>query len=170
MGLVLLAFGILGLIDNIGFFDTGGDTVAGLNTNGALSVLSIGVGAAAVRRHGHRRQLRLDAQHGPRHPLHPERLHQPRRCWTPTSTSSPSSIQNVLFSFVVGIMLMCVRDVRTGQQRRCRTTTRTGGPATRTRPRRSSGRVRHSAAQARGATGRPELTAAARRAGADGRS
>ncbi len=44
MGLVLLAFGILGLIDRIGFFDTRGDTVAGLNTNGALSVLSICVG------------------------------------------------------------------------------------------------------------------------------
>lgn len=44
MGLVLLAFGILGLIDKIGFFDTGGATVAGLNTNGSLSVLSICVG------------------------------------------------------------------------------------------------------------------------------
>ncbi|MGP3947419.1 DUF4383 domain-containing protein [Streptomyces sp. 7N604] len=44
MGLVLLAFGILGLIGKVGFFDTGGDTVAGLNTNGALSVLSIVVG------------------------------------------------------------------------------------------------------------------------------
>ncbi|WP_327349881.1 DUF4383 domain-containing protein [Streptomyces sp. NBC_01321] len=44
MGLVLLAFGILGLIDEIGFFSTGGATVAGLNTNGALSVLSICVG------------------------------------------------------------------------------------------------------------------------------
>ncbi|MER5954893.1 DUF4383 domain-containing protein [Streptomyces sp. NPDC001893] len=44
MGLVLVAFGILGLIDHIGFFDTGGDRVAGLNTNGALSVLSICVG------------------------------------------------------------------------------------------------------------------------------
>ncbi|MCX5396745.1 DUF4383 domain-containing protein [Streptomyces sp. NBC_00102] len=44
MGLVLLVFGILGLINKIGFFDTGGDTVAGLNTNGALSVISICVG------------------------------------------------------------------------------------------------------------------------------
>ncbi|MCB5164897.1 DUF4383 domain-containing protein [Streptomyces bambusae] len=44
MGLLLLVFGILGLTDNIGFFDTGGDTVLGLNTNGALSVLSICVG------------------------------------------------------------------------------------------------------------------------------
>ncbi|MBC9712565.1 DUF4383 domain-containing protein [Streptomyces sp. TRM66268-LWL] len=43
-GLVLLVFGILGLIDKVGFFDTGGDRVAGLNTNGALSVLSICVG------------------------------------------------------------------------------------------------------------------------------
>ncbi|MFD4529753.1 DUF4383 domain-containing protein [Streptomyces sp. NPDC058470] len=44
MGLVLLAFGILGLIDKVGFFDTRGDQVAGLSTNGALSVLSICVG------------------------------------------------------------------------------------------------------------------------------
>ncbi|MFD9290987.1 DUF4383 domain-containing protein [Streptomyces sp. NPDC060030] len=44
MGLVLVAFGVLGLIDRIGFFDTGGDTVAGLNTNGTLSILSICVG------------------------------------------------------------------------------------------------------------------------------
>ncbi|MEV0008464.1 DUF4383 domain-containing protein [Streptomyces sp. NPDC047973] len=44
MGLMLVAFGILGLIDRIGIFDTGGDTVAGLNTNGALSILSICVG------------------------------------------------------------------------------------------------------------------------------
>ncbi|MCX4693532.1 DUF4383 domain-containing protein [Streptomyces sp. NBC_01408] len=44
-GLLLVAFGILGLIDRIGFFDTGGDTVLALNTNGALSVLSICIGA-----------------------------------------------------------------------------------------------------------------------------
>lgn len=44
MGLILVAFGILGLTDNIGFFDTGGATAAGLNTNGALSVLSIAIG------------------------------------------------------------------------------------------------------------------------------
>ncbi|MFJ4470849.1 DUF4383 domain-containing protein [Streptomyces sp. NPDC089424] len=44
MGLVLIAFGILGLIDKIGFFDTRGDQVMGLNTNGTLSILSICVG------------------------------------------------------------------------------------------------------------------------------
>ncbi|MFE1307919.1 DUF4383 domain-containing protein [Streptomyces sp. NPDC058755] len=44
MGLFLLAFGILGLTDNIGFFDTGGNTAMGLNTNGTLSVLSVCVG------------------------------------------------------------------------------------------------------------------------------
>ncbi|MFE2373794.1 DUF4383 domain-containing protein [Streptomyces sp. NPDC059398] len=44
MGLALLVFGILGMIDKIGFFSTGGDMVAGLNTNGALSVLSIVIG------------------------------------------------------------------------------------------------------------------------------
>jgi hypothetical protein len=44
MGLALLAFGILGVVNKVGFFSTHGDTVAGLNTNGALSVLSICVG------------------------------------------------------------------------------------------------------------------------------
>ncbi|MEU1499048.1 DUF4383 domain-containing protein [Streptomyces sp. NPDC005732] len=44
MGLFLLAFGILGLTDNIGFFTTHGDTVVGLNTNGTLSVISICAG------------------------------------------------------------------------------------------------------------------------------
>lgn len=45
IGLVLIVFGILGLIDQIGVFDTGSHTTAGLNTNGALSVLSLCVGA-----------------------------------------------------------------------------------------------------------------------------
>ncbi|MBO1332587.1 DUF4383 domain-containing protein [Streptomyces sp. VRA16 Mangrove soil] len=53
MGVFLLAFGALGLIRRIGFFDTGANTALGLNTNGALSVLSLLVGgvllAAAVR-------------------------------------------------------------------------------------------------------------------------
>ncbi|MDX3529459.1 DUF4383 domain-containing protein [Streptomyces sp. ID05-39B] len=44
MGLGLLVFGIFGIIDRIGFFDTGGDTVWSLNTNGALSWLSVAVG------------------------------------------------------------------------------------------------------------------------------
>lgn len=47
-GLFLVVFGILGLIDRIGFFDTGGDNTLGLNTNGALSVLSIVVGAVLL--------------------------------------------------------------------------------------------------------------------------
>ncbi|MEU3828816.1 DUF4383 domain-containing protein [Streptomyces sp. SID486] len=44
IGAFLVAFGILGLIDQIGFFNTGGNMVAGLNSNGALSVLSICIG------------------------------------------------------------------------------------------------------------------------------
>jgi hypothetical protein len=44
MGLLLVVFGILGVVNRIGFFDTGGDTVLALNTNGALSVLSICIG------------------------------------------------------------------------------------------------------------------------------
>ncbi|MEU1402321.1 DUF4383 domain-containing protein [Streptomyces sp. NPDC005728] len=44
MGAFLIAFGILGIVDHIGFFDTGGNAVMGLNTNGTLSILSICVG------------------------------------------------------------------------------------------------------------------------------
>ncbi|ANP54778.1 putative ion transporter superfamily protein YfcC [Streptomyces griseochromogenes] len=44
MGAFLVVFGIFGVVDHIGFFDTGGNTVVGLNTNGTLSVLSICVG------------------------------------------------------------------------------------------------------------------------------
>ncbi|MET8611153.1 DUF4383 domain-containing protein [Streptomyces misionensis] len=45
IGAFLVVFGVLGLINHIGFFDIGGATVAGLNTNGTLSVLSICIGA-----------------------------------------------------------------------------------------------------------------------------
>ncbi|MBA0050014.1 DUF4383 domain-containing protein [Streptomyces sp. AJS327] len=46
-GLLLLTFGILGFAgsSDVGFFETPGQIVAGLSTNGALSVLSIAVGA-----------------------------------------------------------------------------------------------------------------------------
>lgn len=43
-GLLLVGFGVLGLFGRTGFFSTGDATVAGLSTNGALSVLSIVVG------------------------------------------------------------------------------------------------------------------------------
>ncbi|MFJ7147924.1 DUF4383 domain-containing protein [Streptomyces sp. NPDC100445] len=45
IGAFLIVFGILGLINHIGYFNTGGDRVVGLNTNGSLSVLSICIGA-----------------------------------------------------------------------------------------------------------------------------
>ncbi|MBV2353765.1 DUF4383 domain-containing protein [Streptomyces sp. J2-1] len=44
IGVFLLVFGILGVVDHIGFFTTGDNTVAGLNTNGTLSWLSIAAG------------------------------------------------------------------------------------------------------------------------------
>ncbi|MEU4181467.1 DUF4383 domain-containing protein [Streptomyces sp. NPDC026589] len=44
-GAFLITFGALGLMHRIGFFSIGGDTVIGLNTNGALSTLSIVFGA-----------------------------------------------------------------------------------------------------------------------------
>ncbi|MER5930774.1 DUF4383 domain-containing protein [Streptomyces sp. NPDC002054] len=104
-GLLLIVFGILGLIDRIGFFDTGGDTVLALNTNGALSVLSICIGALlftgmviggtfastlnivlglAFIASGFVNLALLDTQ----------------------LNFLAFEIQNVLFSFVVGVMLM----------------------------------------------------------------
>ncbi|WSR83621.1 DUF4383 domain-containing protein [Streptomyces erythrochromogenes] len=47
-GVLLVVFGILGLVNRIGFFDTGGDTVLALNTNGALSILSICIGGLLI--------------------------------------------------------------------------------------------------------------------------
>ncbi|MCJ0872654.1 DUF4383 domain-containing protein [Streptomyces sp. AP-93] len=44
MGAFLIVFGILGLIDRIGFFSTSGSMVMGLGSNGALSVASFLVG------------------------------------------------------------------------------------------------------------------------------
>lgn len=45
MGLVLVVFGVLGFVDRVGFFSTHGSRIAGLSSNGALSVLSMVVGA-----------------------------------------------------------------------------------------------------------------------------
>lgn len=44
MGAFLVLFGVLGLIDRIGFFSTSGSMVMGLGSNGALSVASVLVG------------------------------------------------------------------------------------------------------------------------------
>lgn len=40
-GLLLLVFGVLGLLDDPAFFSTSGDRVLGLSSNGLLSVISI---------------------------------------------------------------------------------------------------------------------------------
>ncbi|MFM9369754.1 DUF4383 domain-containing protein [Streptomyces sp. Da 82-17] len=104
-GLVLLAFGILGLIDKVGFFDTRGDTVAGLNTNGALSVLSICVGLLlfAGMVIGGNFASTLNMIVGVAFIL----SGFANLALLDTSLNFLAfRIQNVLFSFVVGIMLM----------------------------------------------------------------
>ncbi|MBC9715203.1 DUF4383 domain-containing protein [Streptomyces sp. TRM66268-LWL] len=47
-GVVLLVFGILGFTEQLGFFDTDGARIAGLSTNGALSLVSVLVGLTLV--------------------------------------------------------------------------------------------------------------------------
>lgn len=48
MGLLLLVFGVLGLTDRLAFFSTSGEHVLGLSSNGALSVISIVAAAILI--------------------------------------------------------------------------------------------------------------------------
>ncbi|WP_103533091.1 DUF4383 domain-containing protein [Streptomyces sp. SM11] len=47
-GAILLAFGILGFTNQLSFFDTTGDSIAGLSTNGLLSLISVAVGGLLI--------------------------------------------------------------------------------------------------------------------------
>lgn len=47
-GVVLLVFGCLGLADELSPFDTNGSQIAGMSTNGVLSIISVVVGLALV--------------------------------------------------------------------------------------------------------------------------
>lgn len=47
-GVILLVFGCLGFADQLGFFTTDGSRVAGLSSNGLLSLLSVVVGTGMV--------------------------------------------------------------------------------------------------------------------------
>ena len=48
IGLWLLVFGVLGFFDQLAFFDTGGDRIAGLSTNAVLSTISVVVGLVLI--------------------------------------------------------------------------------------------------------------------------
>lgn len=48
IGAVLLVFGVLGFFDQLAFFDIEGDRVAGLSTNSVLSTISVVVGAVLL--------------------------------------------------------------------------------------------------------------------------
>ncbi|MEU1668135.1 hypothetical protein ABZ547_32075 [Streptomyces sparsogenes] len=104
-GLVLVAFGSLGLAHQIGFFDTGGHTVVGLNTDGALSVLSIVIGALlfAGMVIGGNFASTLNIVLGVAFLL----SGFVNLCLLQTPYNFLAfRLQNVLFSFVVGLMLM----------------------------------------------------------------
>ena len=104
-GLVLLVFGILGLLNEVPFLDTHGDTVAGLNTNGTLSVLSIAVGLLlfAGMVIGGNIASNLNMVLGTLFIL----SGFVNLALLDTSYNFLAfHIQNVLFSFVVGVMLM----------------------------------------------------------------
>ncbi|GAA4689307.1 hypothetical protein GCM10023347_51530 [Streptomyces chumphonensis] len=47
-GLILLVFGILGFADRLAFFDTDGTRVAGLSSNGLLSLISVVFGVLLI--------------------------------------------------------------------------------------------------------------------------
>lgn len=104
-GIVLLAFGVLGLIDRVGFFSTGDNAVGGLSTNGALSVLSVIAGLllfyAALR--GGNFASNLNIVLGAAFVL----SGFVNLALLETGLNFLNfRIQNVLFSFVVGLMLL----------------------------------------------------------------
>ncbi|MEU6671473.1 DUF4383 domain-containing protein [Streptomyces sp. NPDC046727] len=105
IGAFLVAFGILGVIDHIGFFNTGGDTVAGLNSNGALSVLSIVIGAVLLAGMviGGNFASTLNMVLGVLFLLNGFLF---LGLLDTTSNFLAFKIQNVFFSFVVGLLLM----------------------------------------------------------------
>ncbi|MEV1044031.1 DUF4383 domain-containing protein [Streptomyces sp. NPDC049916] len=47
-GAILVTFGILGFANQLSFFNTSGDRIAGLSSNGLLSVISLVVGALLI--------------------------------------------------------------------------------------------------------------------------
>ncbi|MGV4988011.1 DUF4383 domain-containing protein [Streptomyces sp. NPDC001709] len=105
IGAFLVVFGVLGLINHIGFFDTGGNAVAGLNTNGTLSVLSIVVGAILLAGMviGGNVASTLNMVFGVLFLLNGFLFLG--LLDTPNNFLA-FKIQNVLFSFVVGLLLM----------------------------------------------------------------
>ncbi|GAB2934363.1 hypothetical protein GCM10027047_33430 [Rhodococcus aerolatus] len=48
VAVVIIAFGVLGLVGGLGFFETTGGPVAGLNSNGLLSIVSLVTGAVLL--------------------------------------------------------------------------------------------------------------------------
>ena len=105
IGTFLVVFGILGLIDRIGFFDTGGNSVSGLNTNGTLSVLSICVGALLLVGMviGGNFASTLNMVLGVLFLLNGFLF---LGLLDTTSNFLAFKIQNVFFSFIVGLLLM----------------------------------------------------------------
>ncbi|MFK0181749.1 DUF4383 domain-containing protein [Streptomyces xanthochromogenes] len=104
-GLFLVTFGILGLIDQVGFFSTGANTALGLNSNGPLSAVSIAIGAlllaGAVR--GGNRESTINMGTGIAFLL---AGFASLALLDSRFNVLAFHIQNVLFSFLVGIMLM----------------------------------------------------------------
>ena len=104
IGAVLLVFGLVGLFGGFSFFDTG-DRVAGLSTNTVLSVLSVVVGlvliAAAVR--GGNTAADVNSVFGALFLV----SGFANMCVLRTSWNFLNfSMANVIFSFVVGLLLL----------------------------------------------------------------
>ncbi|MEO6882342.1 MAG: DUF4383 domain-containing protein [Mycobacteriaceae bacterium] len=107
MGLVLWAFGILGLVSRLGFFETSGDNVAGLSSNGLLSVISLVVGAVliAAGARGGRSASTVTAGVGALFIL----SGLVNLAFLDTSLNILNfTIPNVFFSFVVGMILLLI--------------------------------------------------------------
>ena len=116
VGVVLLVFGVLGFFDQLAFFDTEGDRVAGLSTNAVLSTISVVVGlmliGAAVI--GGNTAANVNSIVGALFLI----SGFANMCVLRTSWNVLNfSMANVIFSFVVGTRGADVRLLRAGQRR-----------------------------------------------------
>jgi hypothetical protein len=105
IGAVLLVFGVLGFFDQLAFFDTEGDRVAGLSTNAVLSTISVVVGVVLIAGAviGANTAANLNSVVGVLFLV----SGFANMCVLRTSWNVLNfSMANVIFSFVVGIVLL----------------------------------------------------------------
>jgi hypothetical protein len=104
-GLLLLVFGTLGLLDELAFFSTKGERVIGLSSNGTLSVISIAAAAVLIAGAVIGGNIASNINLGMGVVFYVSGFVNLALLDTQANFLA-FRLQNVMFSFVVGVMLM----------------------------------------------------------------